>query len=216
MADPSPEVLPAADLPPTRVRYLVLSLATGMAVLLYLHRFALSFAAPSIKKELLLSNEQVADMLSAFSWTYAIAQVPSGWLSDRFGARRMLALYILVWSVCTGLVGLAESFFGIVGLRLVVGMAQAGAYPTSANLLSKWMPFTERGLSSGIVSAGGRVGGVAAPLLTAYLMLAFAWLYGQDWRPTMFVYAALGVVAAALFWLVVRDQPSEQPACNAA
>jgi MFS family permease len=201
---------------PTGVRFWVVGLATAMAVLLYLDRFCLSFAERFIKADLNLDNEQTSVMLAAFSVTYALGQVPSGWLSDRFGARRMLTGYIVTWSVCTGLVGVAGTFAAILVLRFGVGLGQAGAYPTSANLLSKWVPFSARGQASGIVSTGGRVGGVAAPLLTAYLLLAFAHSGGEAWRPTMFVYGVAGLGVAALFWVMVRDQPSEHPGCNAA
>lgn len=213
-ADPPPDSLALPR--PTGVRYWVVGLATAMAVLLYLDRFCLSFAERFIKVDLGLDNDQTSLMLSAFSLTYALGQVPSGWLSDRFGARRMLALYIVIWSVCTGLVGVAGTFAAILFLRFGVGLGQAGAYPTSANLLSKWVPFSGRGQASGIVSTGGRVGGVAAPLLTAYLLLAFAPVGGEAWRPTMIVYGVAGLGVAAIFWIMVRDQPSDHPACNAA
>src|SRR5207247_1372125 len=73
----------------------------------------------------------------------------------------------------TGLMGVACSFVAILLFRFGCGLAQAGAYPTSANLLSKWVPFAARGWASGVVSTGGRLGGFAAPVLTASLMLAF-------------------------------------------
>src|SRR5689334_15580989 len=82
---------------PTRVRHIVVAVATLMSVLLYLDRFCLSFAADYIREDLRLTQSNISWLLSAFSWTYALAQVPSGWLSDRFGPRRMLVLYILSW-----------------------------------------------------------------------------------------------------------------------
>jgi nitrate/nitrite transporter NarK len=144
-----------------------------MAVLLYLDRICLSISERYIKEDVGLSDNQVSFLLSAFFWTYALAQVPSGWLSDRFGGRRVLTAYIVLWSVFTGLLGVANSFLLLVVFRLGCGLSQAGAYPTSAALLSKWAPLRSRGLASGIVSTGGRLGGFLAPLLTAYLMVAF-------------------------------------------
>jgi ACS family glucarate transporter-like MFS transporter len=202
---------------PTGVRFWVVGLATAMAVLLYLDRFCLSFAERFIKADLNLDNEQTSIMLAAFSVTYALGQVPSGWLSDRFGARRMLTVYIVMWSVCTGLVGVAGTFAAILLLRFGVGLGQAGAYPTSANLLSKWVPFAARGQASGIVSTGGRIGAVAAPILTAYLVdRVFQQYFGSEaWRPTMIAYGVAGLGVAAVFWFVVRDQPADHAACNA-
>jgi MFS family permease len=158
---------------PSRVRYLVVLVTTLMAVLLYLHRFCLSFAEVYISEDLRLSTGQAAWLLSAFFWTYALAQVPGGWLGDRFGVRLMLTLYILPWSLCTGLVGAAAAFGVLLALRFGCGLAQAGAYPTSAALLGDWVPFGRRGLASSIVSNGGRLGGAAAPVLTAYLIVVF-------------------------------------------
>ncbi len=158
---------------PTHVRYQVVALATLMAVLLYLDRICLAFVEGFIREDLGLNKNQAGVLLSAFFWAYALAQVPSGWLSDRYGARAMLALYILSWSLFTGLMGAATSFAALLLFRFGCGLGQAGAYPTSASLISKWVPFSARGFASSIVSTGGRIGGFAAPVLTAYLILAF-------------------------------------------
>lgn len=177
MSTPADDSIQAQEPPgqaaPTQVRHLVVGLATLMAVLLYLDRLCLSFTERYIREDLRLTNTEASWLLSAFFWTYALGQVPSGWLSDRFGARKMLSLYILLWSLFTGWIGLVGSFLALLALRFGVGLAQAGAYPTSASLISKWVPFSARALASGIVSTGGRLGGVAAPLLTAYLMVLF-------------------------------------------
>jgi MFS transporter, ACS family, glucarate transporter len=166
---PPSESLP----PPTRVRYLVVLLATLAAVLLYLDRICLSFTERYITEDLGLSSDQAGLLLSAFFWAYAVGQVPSGWLGDRLGVRWVLALYILSWSAFTGLLGVAHSFLAVLAFRFGCGLAQAGAYPTSASLLSKWVPFSARAQASAVVATGGRVGGFLAPVLTAYLMVAF-------------------------------------------
>ena len=158
---------------PTAVRHVVVAVTTLAAVLLYLDRFCISFAEGYIKEDLLLSDRQMAWVLSAFFWTYALGQVPSGWLSDRFGARLMLTSYVLLWSLFTGLTGAALGFAVLLAVRFGFGLAQAGAYPTSAGLLSKWVPFSNRGTASSMVAFGGRVGGAVAPILTALLIVAF-------------------------------------------
>ncbi len=172
---PEPDVLPS-DIPsharPTAIRYLVLGTAFCVAVLLYLHRFILSYAEQYVREDLRLSDTQISWCQSAFFLTYALAQVPSGRLADRFGARRMLTFYILVWSgftVCMGYVG------GLVSLLLVraaVGLGQAGAYPTCAVVVGKWAPFGVRALVSSVIALGGRVGGAIAPILVSLLIVA--------------------------------------------
>jgi ACS family glucarate transporter-like MFS transporter len=195
---------------PSCVRYVVVAVTTLSAVLLYLDRFCISFAERFIKRDLDLSDEQMAWMLSAFFWTYALGQVPSGWLADRFGARRMLTVYILLWSLFTALTGVAGGFAALLASRLAFGLAQAGAYPTSAGLLSNWIPFASRGLASSVVAFGGRIGGSLAPVLTAYLIL---W---ASWRESMFVYGAIGLAIAMVFWVTFRDRPDQHGLCNAA
>src|SRR5581483_5980472 len=112
--------------------------------------------------------------IGAFFWSYALFQVPSGMLSDRFGIRRMLVVYILAWSAFTAALGIAYSFWLLIVFRLLCGLAQAGAYPSAARAIRDWMPFAQRGTASSIVGLGGRFGGAIAPALTAPLMVYFA------------------------------------------
>jgi MFS transporter, ACS family, glucarate transporter len=158
---------------PTRVRYAVVAVAVLMAILLYLDRYCVSFAERYIKEDLRLTESQTAWFLSLFFWSYALGQVPCGWLGDRFGVRGVLALYILAWSLFTALIGVAGGIVSLLVMRLGCGLAQAGAFPACGNLLSKWIPLSSRGKASALVALGGRMGGAIAPILTAYLMVVF-------------------------------------------
>ena len=144
-----------------------------MSVLLYLDRFAVGIASEFIREDLHMTQAQMSWFISAFFWSYALCQVPAGWLSDRFGGRVMLSVYIVLWSLFTGLMGTAHAVWVILWLRLFCGAAQAGAYPTSVSLLRQWYPISQRGTASSIVGLGGRFGAVLAPLLTAWLILYF-------------------------------------------
>jgi sugar phosphate permease len=158
---------------PTKVRHLVVAATTLMAVLLYLDRFCISMSVRFIQEELLLTRFQVGVILSSFFYAYALGQVPSGWLSDRFGARKMLTFYIVLWSLFTACTGIVYGFFALLVIRIGFGLGQAGAYPTAANVISKWVLFSARGTASGIVSLGGRFGGWLAPILTGWLIVHF-------------------------------------------
>ena len=158
---------------PTGVRYLVVAVTFLTAFLLYLHRFCFSYAQRFIKEDIGLTNDQFQYCLSAFFLSYALAQVPSGWMGDRFGARWMLSIYILVWSLFTALIGIAGGLVMLVVFRLALGLGQAGAYPTSASLVSKWVPFSSRGKASSVIAWGGRLGAGIAPILTSYLIVMF-------------------------------------------
>jgi ACS family glucarate transporter-like MFS transporter len=196
----------------------VLGITVAMAVLLYLDRFAISVATPRMLDELHLDEEQMGRAVSAFFWVYALAQVPAGWLADRWGGRRMLTLSMIVWSTAMIGVGLAGSLAVLVGMRALLGIGQAGAYSTSAGYLKNWMPIERRGFANGSVSMGGRAGGLLAHLVTPHLMaLAGVWGYvtGQ-WRVVFIVYATLGFVWAVGFWRWFRNTPAEHAGCNAA
>ncbi|MEI8017014.1 MAG: MFS transporter [Schlesneria sp.] len=158
---------------PTWVRHAVLLVLTLMSVLLYLDRFAVGIAAEYIREDLHMSQTQMAWFVSAFFWSYAFCQVPGGWFSDRFGGRMMLTIYIVAWSIVTGLMGFAHAVWLVLWLRVLCGATQAGAYPTSAGLIRQWYPISNRGTASSIVGLGGRFGAVLAPILTAWLILAY-------------------------------------------
>jgi sugar phosphate permease len=194
---------------PSGVRYFVLGVTTWSAVMLYLDRVCISFTERYIREELCLSKNEMSWILGGFFLAYALGQVPSGWLADRFGARIMLTIYMVLWSLFTGLTGLANGFLAVFACRMMFGVAQAGGYPTSAGLLTRWMPFSRRGAASSVVALGGRVGGTVAQILTGYLIV-----FG--WRCVMQIYCVAGLAVALLYWLITRDRPSEHPLCNPA
>lgn len=167
------EDVPSVVTRPTVVRHLVVFVAFVASVILYLDRFCVAFADNYIREDLGLTPDQMTWIQSAFFWSYALAQVPSGWMSDRFGARGIYTVYIILWSVFTGLIGMAHGFVFLVVMRLGCGLWQAGAYPTSASLLGRWVPVNRRGTASSLVGLGGRLGGAIAQVLTGYLILTF-------------------------------------------
>jgi len=165
---PGPATAPDAG----RARHLVVAVAGVSAALMYVDRVCLSILGAYIPEELGLTPRQWAWALGAFFWTYALGQVPAGWLGDRLGPRRMLTVDILAWSACTAATGLVGGFAGLLLARLACGLAQAGAYPSSAALLRRRVPASRRARASGFVALGGRLGASLAPPLTALLVIA--------------------------------------------
>jgi MFS family permease len=190
-----------------------------MAMLLYLDRYALSPVTGTLLTELHVTKEQFGRVFSAFFFAYALFQVPAGWLSDTFGARRMLALYVAVWSLATVCLGLANGLTAIILVRVLLGISQAGAYPTAASLIKRWFPYSSRGRASSAVSMGGRAGGLLTFAITPALMVfvghRLGWETGR-WRIVFALYGSLGLVWVAVFAWLYRDSPREHPWCNAA
>jgi len=198
---------------PTRVRYSIIATTTLVAVLLYLDRICIAEIAKRDDFRLAfgIGDKGAGVFMSSFFFAYALAQVPSGWLSDRFGARGMLAVYVLLWSVCTVFTGLAGGFVMLILARVFFGIAQAGCYPTCGSLLKRWVPVNARGRASSFVSMGGGIGGVIAPLLTAWLLADHL-----TWQQVLMLYGVSGVFVAALFWRNIRETPGEHAGCNEA
>ena len=196
---------------PSTIRHRIIVVSMLMAFILYLDRICMAdiLKSASFKADVPLSKEKLGRVMGAFFLSYALFQVPAGWASDRFGARRMLTAYIVLWSVLTGLTGLVSSFTGLMLVRLLFGAAQAGAYPTSGAVIRRWIPLTARAKSSSLVALGGRLGGTLAPFLTAWMVVNLG-----HWRRPLWVDCALGLVIAALYWHIVRDRPEEHPDCN--
>ncbi|OYW27936.1 MAG: hypothetical protein B7Z47_06260, partial [Chthoniobacter sp. 12-60-6] len=154
---------------PTRIRYGLLAVATANAFLLYLDRICMSAVvqSPAFQTELNLTRESTGDILATFFFAYALGQLPAGYLADRFGPRKMLVTYIALWSLATAATGLTSTLFAMLAVRAACGLAEAGAYPASALVISRWFPLSHRARANSVVSFGGRVGNALALWLTA-------------------------------------------------
>jgi MFS family permease len=196
---------------PTRVRHAVIAVSVAMAFILYLDRICLGeiVKSASFRADMPLSKEQIGTVLGSFFLAYAVGLVPGGWASDRFGARRMLTIYIVGWSVMTALTGLAGGFTGLLLARLGCGMFEAGAYPTCGAVIRRWAPLSARARASSLVTFGGRIGGALAPVLTAWMIVLFS-----SWRPVLVIDGVIGIGVAAAWWWIVRDRPGEHPRAN--
>ena len=143
-----------------------------VAAVAYLDRSNVAIAAPLLKGELGLSNVELGVVFSAFSLGYAATQPIAGRLADRFGAYRIIALGVVVWSVLTAVTasipaGFGFAFLAVLGVRFALGVSEAVIFPASNRMVANWMPSSERGLANGLIFAGVGVGaGIAPPLIT--------------------------------------------------
>lgn len=198
---------------PSKVRYAILSIATANAFILYLDRICMGAVvqSQSFQSEMNLSKQNVGDILAAFFFAYALGQTPAGYLADRFGPRRMLVIYILAWSLCTALTGFVGGLIGFIVVRAACGLAEAGAYPASGLLVSKWFPFHQRARANSVVAFGGRVGNAIALWITALAIASLGF-----WRPVLWIYGSIGIALAIATHLVFRDHPTLHPWANTA
>src|SRR2546423_11734708 len=108
-------------------------------------------AQRDIQRDLRITGQQMGLVLAAFWFTYALFDIPGGWLGDRFGSRRTLTRIVLAWSVFTALSGAAVGFGTLLTCRLLFGVGEAGAYPNSARIQSRWFPLRTRARVGGLI-----------------------------------------------------------------
>src|SRR5437868_4257236 len=205
--------------PATRVRYLVVAAVGSLAVLTYIQRQGLIAASPFIKQDLGLNDEHMGYLAAVWLVAYGLFQVPAGFLVDRLGARLILTMLVLGWSLAAGLIALVNQlpgaawvpFVALLSLRFIFGLFQAGGFPGIARVVADWVPLSQRGLAQGIIWTGSRLGGALAPLLLFWLLEFFG-----GWETPLWLSAALGLVWCAVFWPWFRGRPDQMPQVNGA
>jgi len=180
-----------------------------LAIVTYLDRVCISIATPFIMEDLGLTLVQMSGVFSAFTLAYSLFEIPSGWLGDVIGPRRVLTRIVLWWSAFTMLTGLAQGVRSLVAIRFLFGAGEAGAFPNVVKSFSMWFPARERGMANGVLFFGSRLGGaLAAP---AALLLIRQW----GWRPSFLAFGTLGIVWAIAWHRSYRDRPRDHPDVDA-
>jgi ACS family D-galactonate transporter-like MFS transporter len=192
----------------TRVRWIVAAFCFGGLAINYIDRATISVALPFMTHDFHLTPTEQGLVLSAFSWSYAVLQLPSGWLIDKFGVRLMYGLSVVLWSAFTGLTTLAGSFAALLGFRLGLGVGESGAYPSSAKAVSQWFPRRERGRATAFYDSGARTGSALAVPVVAAIIGAFGW------QAAFLVTAGIGVLWAIGWWAYYRS-PEQHRGTNA-
>jgi MFS transporter, ACS family, glucarate transporter len=200
---------------PGRLRWMVLAVLFFVTVINYADRAALSTAAPLFTKELGIDKLQLGFILSAWGIAYVIAQMPGGWLLDRFGTRRVYFWAIVLWSLFTAAQGGAVWLSGslaismLFAMRFMVGLAEGPSFPGNARTVAAWFPAHERGTASAIFNSAQYFALVAFAPIMGWVVGAFDW-------PWLFVFmGVIGVIAAAIWHKTMHD-PRNHPKLGAA
>jgi MFS transporter, ACS family, D-galactonate transporter len=183
----------------SKVRWNIALLMWGAIAINYLDRTVLSAATPEMMKAFHLSAEEMGLVMSAFFWSYALFQIPAGWLADKVGQRFSLALSVGWWSIATALTVASQGLKSLIIFRTLLGLGEAGAYPSNAGVTAKWFPDNERTRVSAIFDSGSKVGTAVAMPLVVWMMTSFGW------KVPFIVSGLLGLVWVALWWAYYRD-----------
>lgn len=195
---------------PTRTRNKVIGFAIVLAVIQYIDRVAISQAKGDIARDMSFTDAQMGAIFAAFGLSYALFEIPTGWLGDKIGARKVLVRVVLWWSFFTAATGWAWSYTSMWIMRFLFGAGEAGCFPNLTKAFSTWLPKNERTRAQSLMWMGARWGGAFTPLLVVTVM-AFV-----SWRMAFQIFAVLGVVWAIIFWCWFRDNPRDHKGVNAA
>lgn len=191
-------------------RYRVVLFAIALAIITYIDRVCIAQAADPISKDLNLSKQDLGLVLSAFAWSYALFEIPMGWLGDRIGPRKVLTGITVWWSLFTVAHGAAWNRTSIIVIRFLFGIGEAGAFPNLTKAFSTWLPSRERVRAQGVLWMAARWGGAFTPLLVQW-SLGF-----MTWRTAFAFFGVIGLVWSVFFYWWFRDRPKEHPSVNQA
>jgi ACS family glucarate transporter-like MFS transporter len=218
---------------PTSTRFRVLGWFCSLSMITYIDRVCIMQVQGDMQQDLGITPRQFSWVFSAFALAYALFEVPTGWLGDRIGPRKVLTRIVLCWLLFTALTGcvprwdnglylpatdifLSGSLLLLLLVRFLFGMGEAGAYPNMARAARNWFPFAERGRAQGLIWTFGRWGGALAPVLVVALAYPFILFGLPGWRAAFVLLGVLGVLWVFGFARRYRDTPREHPDVNEA
>jgi len=187
----------------------ILVLLVLLGVVTFLDRINISVAGSAIMQDLNISPDQWGWILSAFILSYGLMQIPMGALGDKRGHRMTLAVIVLWWSVFTIFTGMAGGFVGLLLIRLMFGVGEAGSSPCSTGVISRWFPKDKVGRAQGFVWAASRMGGALTPFIVIPVIATLGW------RSAFYILGAVGVVWALVWFLYYRNNPSQMKGISA-
>ncbi len=193
-----------------KTRHVVLAILCLMCFISYIDRVNIAVAGQLIRSELHLTPTQLGFVFAAFAYPYAAMQIYGGWLSDKFGPRRILALLSVIWAVATILTGLSWGLSTLVLCRLFVGIGEGGAFPTATRAFTFWMPVRERGFAQGITHSFARLGGAVTPPIVLFIVAAYGW------RESFIVLGVVSLLWTVLWLWYYTNSPTEHPRVTAA
>jgi MFS family permease len=215
---------------PTTVRYAMLGWFCSLSMITYIDRVCIMQVQGEMQRDLGVSPGQFAFAFSAFALAYALFEIPTGWLGDRIGPRKVLTRIVLCWLLFTALTGavvrtdwyvdlgwwtLNGGFLMLLLIRFLFGAGEAGAYPNIAKATRNWFPYQERGRAQGLVWTFGRFGGSIAPILVFALAYPFNF-FGvmAGWRGAFLTLGLLGMFWVIGFRIFYRDTPRDHEGVN--
>lgn len=199
----------AKDGAATNVRWYIFVVVFLLVVINMVDRTALSIAMPTIAAEFSLGPAMQGLILSSFFWSYALMQIPGGWLIDRYGPRSVITLSTVGWGVFQTIAGFTTGGISLLLTRIGLGAAEAPLFPSGAKLNSIWLSSKERARGAVFMDSGAPLGAAFGGVLISWLILALG-----SWRLAFIAAGLVTIVLGWFAWRYLRDNPSTHPGVN--
>ena len=194
----------------SRTRFRILALISVGTMINYLDRTVLGVAAPSLSSDLHIAPAVMGIVFSAFSWSYAAAQIPGGWVLDRIGTRLTYFLSVTLWSSFTLVQGFAGGIASLLAFRFGLGVAEAPCFPANSRVVAVWFREQERAKATAVYTVGEYLG------LACFGPVLF-WISRRfGWRSLFWVVGTAGVLFAGVWWVLYREPEATKPAQSTA
>lgn len=200
-----PKAPAVATDPPTRsgrrvqLRWVFIALIVVAGVVNYLDRNTLSIGNTTIAADLGFNTIQMGLLLSAFSWPYAIANLPAGYLVDKLGAKRMFAWAAAGWSIVTMLTAFVKTFPMFYAARVALGITESPFFTSGLKVSERWFAKDERSLPVSIINTGSQIANAIAPPLLTFLLLT------MSWQGMFLIVGGFGLLVAIVWVKIYRD-----------
>ncbi|HWU56026.1 MAG TPA: MFS transporter, partial [Rhizomicrobium sp.] len=191
-----------------RVRYLLILLVFLIGAVVNIDRSNISIAGSYLATDYHISRMQLGWVFSAFMIGYAAFLIPAGWIAGKLGPRRTLTGGLIWWGAFTTATALVppdmtNALWALIGVRFVLGLGEALAYPSANLFIAAWFPSAERGKANAWVQGGAQLGSGIAPPLLAFVIYYFGW------HAAFYVSAVIGLVIAVFWYSAARDVPAQ-------
>ena len=186
-------------------RWVIVALIFIVTMINYLDRSALSFAIEPLQKTFQLTDTDFGWLGSAFGLGYLFMTIVGGVLVDRYGARKIWALFAILWSISCACIGLASGFVSLFIFRILLGFTEGPAFEALIRVITDWLHIKERARAAGLALAALPFASVVGAPFLAQLISTVGW------RWMFFVLGSLGIVWAVIWYALFRDKPEQSP-----
>ncbi|TAE51659.1 MAG: MFS transporter, partial [Bacteroidetes bacterium] len=186
-----------------KYRWVVVALLFFATTINYLDRQVIGLLKPTLEQEFSWSETDYGNIVMAFSAAYAIGLLIFGRIVDLIGTKMGYIVSIILWSIAAMLHALARSTLGFMGARALLGLGEAGNFPTAIKSVAEWFPKKERAFATGIFNSGANIGAVVAPVMVPWILGAYGW------QEAFLITGAIGFIWL-IFWQLYYEVPARQ------